>query len=66
MQNDNVASSQFPGLRELGVEPTPVDAVLDEVGRELVAHVFASSPSRTASDNTAETWGGNGDDPSGS
>jgi NADH dehydrogenase len=33
MQNDNVASSQLPGLRELGVEPTPVDSVLDEVGR---------------------------------
>ena len=33
MQNDNVASPDFPGLRELGVEPTPVDAVLDEVGR---------------------------------
>ena len=33
MQNSNVASSQLPGLRELGVEPTPVDAVLDEFGR---------------------------------
>src|SRR5215207_9982930 len=33
MQNDNVASSQLPGLSELGVEPTPVNAVLDEVGR---------------------------------
>ena len=37
MQNDNVASSQFPGLRELGVEPTRVDAVLDEVGRRAAA-----------------------------
>jgi hypothetical protein len=37
MQNDNVASSQFPGLHELGVEPTPVDAVLDEVGRRAAA-----------------------------
>jgi hypothetical protein len=36
MQNDNVASSQFPGLRELGVEP-PVDAVLDEVWRRAAA-----------------------------
>src|SRR5829696_3125704 len=33
MQNDNVASSQLPGLRELGVEPTPVDRVLNEIGR---------------------------------
>ena len=33
MQDDNVASPQLPGLRELGVDPTPVDAVLDEVGR---------------------------------
>jgi len=37
MQNDNVASPDFPGLRELGVEPTPVDAVLDEVGRRAAA-----------------------------
>jgi hypothetical protein len=37
MQNDNVASSQFPGLRELGVEPTPVDAVLDKIGRRAAA-----------------------------
>jgi uncharacterized protein YbjT (DUF2867 family) len=29
MQNDNVVSSQFPGLRELGIEPTSVDAVLE-------------------------------------
>ena len=33
MQNDNVASPDFPGLRELGVDPTPVEAVLDEFGR---------------------------------
>ena len=32
MQNDNVVSSQFPGLRELGIEPTSVDAALEELG----------------------------------
>jgi hypothetical protein len=37
MQNDNVASFQFPGLRELGAEPKPVDAVLDEVVRRAAA-----------------------------
>ena len=37
MQNDNVASPDFPRLRELGVEPTPVDAVLDEVGHRAAA-----------------------------
>jgi len=33
MQNDNVALSHSPGLRELGIKPTPLIAVLDEVGR---------------------------------
>jgi len=28
MQQDNIVSSQFPGLCELGIEPTSVDAVL--------------------------------------
>lgn len=32
MQQDNIVSSQFPGLCELGIEPTSVDAVLGELG----------------------------------
>jgi NADH dehydrogenase len=37
LQNDNVASPHFPGLLDLGVKPTPVEAVLNEVGRRAVS-----------------------------
>ena len=32
MQSDNLASPHLPGLRELGIEPTPIDTVLEELG----------------------------------
>jgi hypothetical protein len=28
MRSDNVASLQLPGLAELGIQPTPIEAVL--------------------------------------
>ena len=30
MQSDNVASPHLPGLAELGIQPTPIDAVLQQ------------------------------------
>jgi NADH dehydrogenase len=30
-RSDNVASAHLPGLAELGIQPTPIDAVLQEV-----------------------------------
>jgi hypothetical protein len=34
MQHDNVASLNYPGLPELGIKPTAIEAVLPEIERQ--------------------------------
>ena len=44
MQHDNVASPNFPGLPELGIKPTAIEAVLPEIERRSARAQSPESP----------------------
>jgi hypothetical protein len=44
MQHDNVASANHPGLPELGIKPTAIEAVLPEIERQSARTRQPGSP----------------------